>query len=83
MDDNSTMQASEADGGYSIDYYKSQMRILLLREKELQETQRRLQHIIGTLLSLQKISRFLKGATNIEEGISYALHTLATEANYE
>jgi hypothetical protein len=51
---------SASGGEYSLEYYRSQMVILLAREKELQETQRHLQRVVSTLMSLQKISRFLK-----------------------
>jgi signal transduction histidine kinase len=68
---------------YSKEYYRSQMVLLLAREKELQETQRHLQRVVGTLMSLQKISRFLKGTQSVGEGLDYAIRALATEANYE
>jgi two-component system phosphate regulon sensor histidine kinase PhoR len=68
---------------YSTEYYRSQMVILLAREKELQETQRHLQRVVGTLMTLQKITRFLKGTQTIDEGLEYAIRALATEANYE
>jgi signal transduction histidine kinase len=68
---------------YSLEYYRSQMVILLAREKELQETQRHLQRVVSTLMSLQKISRFLKNTSSLDEGLMYVLRALATETNYE
>jgi signal transduction histidine kinase len=74
---------SASGGEYSLEYYRSQMVILLAREKELQETQRHLQRVVSTLMSLQKISRFLKNTSGLDEGLKYVLRALATETNYE
>ncbi len=84
MADSDTPTSQHDSGGeYSLEYYRSQMVVLLAREKELQETQRHLQRVVSTLLSLQKISRFLKGTSNLKEGLEYVLRALVTETNYE